>query len=197
MDPLPPSFYDRDALEVARDLLGCEVRHGDVRLRITEVEAYRFPGDTANHARAGRTARNAPMWGPPGHAYVYRCYGLHHLLNFVTGPAGHAAAVLLRAAEPMAGLEVIQARRGPRTGPDLLAGPGRVCAALGLDVSASGVSLDGPLAAYPRTGAPPRIAVGPRVGIDYASPEDRAAPWRLADADSRWVSHRRTLRAEG
>lgn len=68
---LPPSFYARDALEVAYDLLGAEIRHGEVRLRITEVEAYRFPDDTANHCRMGRTPRNAPMWGPPGHAYVY------------------------------------------------------------------------------------------------------------------------------
>ena len=96
MEPLPPSFYDRDALDVAADVIGCELEVGPVRLRITEVEAYRFPGDTDNHARMGRTDRNWPMWGPPGHAYVYLCYGLHHLLNFVTGPEGHAAAVLIR-----------------------------------------------------------------------------------------------------
>ncbi len=196
MDPLPATFYDRDALEVARDLLGCEVACGDVRLRITEVEAYRFPGDTANHARAGRTPRNAPMWGPPGHAYVYLCYGLHHLLNFVTGPPGHPAVVLLRAAEPVAGLELVRARRGGLDGPTLLTGPGKVAAALGLTTAHSGVPLQGPITVHPRVAPAPGVLVGPRVGIDYAEQPDREAPWRLAVANTRWVSHRGRLRPE-
>ena len=91
---LPRQFYARDALDVARDLLGQEIWHGRVGLRITEVEAYRYPDDTANHSRAGLTARNAAMWGPPGRAYVYLCYGLHQLLNLVTNREGEAAAVL-------------------------------------------------------------------------------------------------------
>lgn len=190
VDPLPPAFYDRDALEVARDLVGCEVALGEVRLRLVEVEAYRFPGDTANHARAGRTARNWPMWGPPGRAYVYLCYGLHQMLNFVTGPEGHAAAVLVRGAEPIAGLETIRERRGGR---DTLDGPGKVAAALGLDVTWSGARLDDRLRVYARTG-PVTLLHGPRVGIDYAMPEDRAAPWRVALAGSRQVGHRRSLR---
>lgn len=194
MRALPPDFYDRDALDVARDLLGCEVGFGPVRLRITEVEAYRHPGDTANHARAGRTARNAPMWGPPGHAYVYLCYGLHHLLNFVTGPEGHPAVVLVRAAEPVAGLDVIRARRGGLDGPALLTGPGKVGAALGLDTRHSGAPLQGELAVYPRAAPPPGVRVGPRVGIDYAEPEHRAAPWRLAVTGTRWVSVPKGLR---
>ncbi len=99
--PLPATFYARDALDVAAELLGAQVTANGVTLRITEVEAYRFPGDTANHARMGRTPRNAPMWGPPGHAYVYLCYGLHRMLNFVTGPEGHAAAVLIREDAPV------------------------------------------------------------------------------------------------
>ncbi len=192
---LPRSFFARDALDVARDLLGKELRRGVVRLRIVEVEAYRTGGDTANHARAGRTARNAPMWGPEGRAYVYLCYGLHHMLNLVTDREGVASAVLIRACEPIAGLSVVERRRGGRwSGPALLSGPGRVAQALGLDLSwndhplyrAGGLELrDGP--------APRRIATGPRVGIDFAAPEHRAAPWRLADGESRWVSQRSKL----
>lgn len=192
MRPLPPDFYDRDALDVAADLLGCEVEVGDVRLRIAEVEAYRWPDDTANHARMGLTARNRPMWGPPGHAYVYLCYGLHHMLNFVTGPVGEAAAVLIRGAEPVAGLDVVRARRKGLDGPALLDGPGKVGAALGLGVHHSGTPLDGEIRVYPRAAAPP-ILHGPRVGIDYADPAHRAAPWRLALAGSRWVGHRKGL----
>lgn len=190
--PLPPSFYDRDALDVARDLVGCLVVHEGVTLRITEVEAYRFPGDTANHARFGRTARNAPMWGPPGHAYVYLCYGLHQMLNFVTGPEGHAAAVLIRAAEPVDGLPLLHARRGGRTGPDSLAGPGKVGAGLAVTTAHSGAPLTGPLHVLPRD-RPVELLVGPRVGIGYADPADQAAPWRIAAAGTPWVSVRRTL----
>lgn len=192
MRPLPPDFYDRDALDVAADLLGCEVEVGDVRLRIAEVEAYRWPDDTANHARMGLTPRNRPMWGPPGHAYVYLCYGLHHMLNFVTGPPGEAAAVLIRGAEPVAGLDTIRARRNGLEGPTLLDGPGKVGAALGLGVHHSGTPLDGEIRVYGRAAAP-AIEHGPRVGIDYALPAHREAPWRLALAGSRWVGHRKTL----
>ncbi|MFN7146511.1 MAG: DNA-3-methyladenine glycosylase [Myxococcota bacterium] len=194
MEPLPPSFYDRDALDVAHDLLGCEVTHAGVRLRITEVEAYRYPGDTANHARMGKTPRNTPMWGPAGHAYVYLCYGLHHLVNFVTGPEGHPAVVLLRAGEPLDGHDLVRARRNGLDGPILLTGPGKVGAALALTTAHSGLPLAGPLAVYPRSGPRPAVIAGPRVGIDYAEPKDQAAPWRLAVADSRWVSHRKGLR---
>lgn len=192
---LPPSFYDRDALDVALDLVGCTIHRGDVVLRIAEVEAYRFPGDTANHARAGRTPRNAPMWGPPGRAYVYLCYGLHHLLNVVTGPEGHAAAVLIRACEPVAGLDAIRRRRAPVDGPSMLDGPGKVGQALALTIAHSGTRLDGaPLSLRARPSTPALLA-GPRVGIDYASEADRAAPWRIALAGSRWVGHRRALSA--
>jgi DNA-3-methyladenine glycosylase len=195
------TFFERDALEVAGDLLGCEVAFDGVRVRLTEVEAYRFPGDTANHARMGRTDRNAPMWGPAGHLYVYLCYGLHQMVNVVTGPEGHAAAVLLRAAEPVEGAERIRARRGGRTGPTSLDGPGKLGAALGLSTAHSGARLylapeDAPSGApvlHPRR-ISPRPAHGPRIGIDYAAPADRLAPWRLADADSAWVGHRRGLR---
>jgi len=132
---LDDGFFARDALEVAWDLLGHVLVRETVALRITEVEAYRHPGDSANHCRAGLTQRNAPMWGPPGRAYVYLCYGIHNLLNLTTNRNGEGAAVLIRAAEPVAGLETIRERRGGKSGPVLLTGPGKVGAALGLDTS--------------------------------------------------------------
>ena len=194
--PLPRSFYARECLEVAADLVGKLLCHGPVVLRITEVEAYRHPGDTANHCRFGRTARNAPMWGPPGHAYVYLCYGMHALLNLVTDREAEGAAVLIRACEPVAGHAEIAARRRGQVGPASLAGPGKVAAALGLDVGFSGRSLLDRaglfVADQPRA---QRLLVGPRVGVDYAEPQHRDAPWRLALADTRWVSQRASLRA--
>ncbi|MBW2732279.1 MAG: DNA-3-methyladenine glycosylase [Deltaproteobacteria bacterium] len=185
------SFYARDALEVAYDLLGKVLRHDDVWLRISEVEAYRWPDDTANHCRAGRTARNAPMWGLAGHTYVYLCYGMHQMLNLVTGAEGEGAAVLIRACELVRGHNTVQSRRGGKEGPVLLTGPGKVGAALALDGSFNhhalyelgGLELhEGP--------APVSVLTGPRVGIDYAALADRQAPWRLAIAGSLWVSVR-------
>lgn len=194
---LPRDFYARDSLLVARDLLGRYLRHGEVLLRITEVEAYRFPEDTANHCRMGRTARNAPMWGPPGHAYVYLCYGLHQMLNLVTNGEGEGAAVLVRACEPVEGLEIVRARRGGKQGPVLLTGPGKVGAALGVDTSFSHHPLFEPGGLEVLVGRPAASALaGPRVGIDYAAPEHRRAPWRLAVPDTSWVSHRSALRQE-
>ncbi|MDB4976300.1 MAG: DNA-3-methyladenine glycosylase [Myxococcaceae bacterium] len=191
---LPQSFYAREALEVAVDLVGKLLRHGPVTLRITEVEAYRFPADTANHCRFGKTARNAPMWGPPGHAYVYLCYGLHQMLNISTDAEGRGAAVLVRACEPVAGLEHVQARRGGKQGPVLLTGPGKVGSALALDTSFCHAPLYRPGALEVLDAEPPRaLLVGPRVGIDYAEPLHRSAPWRIALAGSPWVSQRSTL----
>lgn len=178
-DPLPAAFYARDALVVAEELLGAEIVVGEVRVAITEVEAYRAGGDTANHARMGRTPRNAPMWGPPGHAYVYLCYGLHRMLNVVTDTDGVASAVLVRGVRCIEGEATFRQRR-----PDGRAdGPGRVGVALGLELASSGTPLfgGGPLVIHARRTAPSVLA-GPRVGIDYATPEHREAPWRLADA---------------
>lgn len=189
-----PSALGGDALDAARALLGAALVRGEVVLRITETEAYRGPWDTASHCRMGRTARNAPMWGPAGRAYVYVCYGIHQMLNVVTGPEGTGAAVLIRAAEVVSGHEVVKARRGGRTGPSSLAGPGKLGAALALDTGWSGHELCTPGGLELRRGWPvAAVAAGPRVGISYAKPEHRDAPWRLADANSRWVSHRRTL----
>ena len=166
-------------------------------LRITEVEAYRWPGDTGCHARHGRTARNDPLWGPPGRAYVYLCYGIHHMLNLVTGRDGEAGAVLVRAAEPVAGLAVLRSRRRGVDGPALLAGPGRLGAALALDLSCNRERLFRRGGLEVRRGTPPAgILGGARVGIDYAEPAHRALPWRFASAGSRWVSRRAGLRPQ-
>jgi DNA-3-methyladenine glycosylase len=192
--PLVQEFFARDCREVARDLLGCHLVRDDVVLRITEVEAYCGPTDTAAHTRSGRTARNAPMWGPPGRAYVYLCYGLHHMLNIVAGPEGSGSAVLIRACEPVAGEETIRARRG-RSGPSSLSGPGKIGAALALDRTFNHHPLTEPGGLVVTAGTPPdAILVGPRVGIDYAAPADRDALWRYAVAGSRWVTRRKTLR---
>lgn len=146
-------------------------------------------GDSACHSRMGRTPRNAAMWGPAGHAYVYLCYGLHQMLNVVTGPEGSGEAVLVRAAEPVSGLETIRARRGGKDGPALLTGPGKVGAALAIDTAWSGHPLFRAGGLELLDGPPPvGVLVGPRVGIDYADDADRVAPWRFAVADSRWVS---------
>lgn len=192
---LPLSFCARDVLVVARELVGKHLRHGDVEVRITEVEAYRWPGDTACHARSGRTERNVAIWGAPGRAYVYLVYGLHQMLNIVTGEDGDAQAVLVRACEPVSGLATIRERRGGKEGPVLLAGPGKIGQALALDTSWShhelyvegGLTLcDGP--------APEGLLVGPRVGIDYAEPAHRVLPWRFAAADTKWITQAKTLR---
>lgn len=196
------AFYGRDALVVARELLGAIIvrrtSDGVVALRITETEAYRHPDDSANHCRAGRTARNAPMWGPPGRAYVYLCYGLHSLLNLVTGLEGEGAAVLVRSAEVLFGEALVHARRSVRCARrprDITAGPGRVGSALAVGPEMSGhpVFLPGPLEVR-RGPSPDRILVGPRVGIEFARPEDRAAPYRFADGSSAVVSAPATLR---
>lgn len=192
---LPREFCARDVLTVARELVGKHLRRGRVELRITEVEAYRWPGDTACHARSGRTERNAAIWGPPGRAYVYLVYGLHQMLNIVTGEDGDAQAVLVRACEPVAGLATIRERRGGKDGPELLTGPGKVAQALALDTTWSHHELHRDRGLTLREGPPPpALIVGPRVGIDYAEPAHRLLPWRFAAADTPWITHARTLR---
>jgi DNA-3-methyladenine glycosylase len=166
---------------VAPDLLGQRLVRGDVVLRITEVEAYAGPEDSASHARHGRTPRNAVMWGPGGHAYLYLCYGLHWMLNVATGAPGEAAAVLIRGAEVEAGLETVLARRSAtRPSRGLLSGPGKVGQALALDRSFDGLALFRAGALELREGGPPsRIEATPRIGIAFASAEDQARPWRF------------------
>ena len=134
------------------------------------------------------------MWEEGGRAYIYLCYGLHRMLNLVTGPAGEGSAVLVRACEPLAGLDVVQARRGAARGPALLAGPGRVAQALGVDMSFSGRPLYLPGGLEVCEGTPAEAVLrGPRVGVSYAEPEHRAALRRYAVAGSAWVSGRRSL----
>ncbi len=176
-------------------LLGQRLVRDEVVLRITEVEAYGGPEDTASHARHGRTGRNAPMWGPAGRAYLYLCYGMHWMLNVVTGPEGEAAAVLIRGAEVVAGLEtVLRRRQALSASPKLCAGPGKVAQALGLDRTFDGHDLLAPGGLGLLPGASPvRILAGPRLGIAFASPEDQARPWRFADGDSPAVLQRRAL----
>jgi len=170
--PLPRRFYERPAVAVARAVLGRLLVHDDsegrIAGRIVEVEAYGDGRDPASHARAGPTLRNAAMFGPAGHAYVYFTYGMHHCLNLVTGRAGRAAAVLVRALEPVLGLDLARGRRGTVPPERLMSGPGCVARALGLTRKHDGLDLTrGPLwvSDLParRHGLP--IASGPRVGI--------------------------------
>jgi DNA-3-methyladenine glycosylase len=176
---LPRSFYNRQALDVARDLLGAVVSHAGVRLRLTEVEAYDGANDPASHAFRGQTARNAVMFGPPGHVYVYFTYGMHFCMNLVCGPSGVPAAVLLRAGEVESGLDVAVARRPRSTRRDLARGPARLTQALAVDRSQDGADVtrrDSPLQVF--AGTPIDAALvrrGPRVGISHAVDW----PWRL------------------
>ena len=185
---LSASFYRRDdVVEVARDLLGkvlCSHIGGHLtKARITETEAYAGPEDRASHAYAGRrTARTEPMYHEGGTAYVYLCYGIHHLCNVVTGERDDPQAVLLRAGEPVAGLDEMRARRGRAgAGSKLLAGPGSLSQALGIRTELSGVSLLGDQLWIEDHGfsvADDDIATGPRIGVDYAG-DDAARPYRF------------------
>jgi DNA-3-methyladenine glycosylase len=197
---LGPAFYDRPVLEVARDLVGCTVRHGATAGVIVETEAYHH-SEPACHAYVGLTPRTETLFGPPGVAYVYRSYGIHALLNAVCEPEGEGAAVLIRALEPLDGVAEMRARRGGlRRLEDLCSGPGKLTQALGIGLELNGTSLlGGPVAFGPPVGARPpvEIAVGPRVGITKAA----ELPWRFCAAGSRHVSrpwppgHRATLAA--
>lgn len=195
MQPLPRSFYARPAPQVAADLLGKLLRKpaDGLAARIVEAEAYR-QDDPASHAFRGPTPRNAPMFGPPGHAYVYFSYGAHWCLNVVTGEEGFGEGVLLRAAEPLHGLDVMRVRRGERIRDrDLLRGPGRLGQAFGLDRGYSGTDVcgGGPLH-LADDGTRPALARGPRVGVSLAADEQ----WRFYVADSPWVSaYKRSPRA--
>ncbi len=195
LGPIDPALVAADAVTAAQRLLGAWLVRDDGRGRrigrIVETEAYAGPNDRASHARAGRTPRTAVMFGPPGRAYVYLVYGLHHCLNVVCGPDGVAAAVLIRALEPIDGLGRMRERRGRTAGPPTrtAAGPARACQALDIDRSLSGLDLlTDPrlwLAADPRAGQDhPAIVSGPRIGVDYAGPDWAGRPWRFGLADS-------------
>lgn len=192
--PFDRAWFDRPAMTLARDLLGCRLIHdaedGTVGGRIVETEAYRGPEDLAAHSARGRTARNAVMFGPPGFLYVYLIYGLHHCLNVVAGPGEKPEAVLIRALELDQGLELARARRGAAAAAHRLAsGPGNVGRALGVDRAQDGVDLlAGPVRIEPAAGRA-RVARGPRVGVDYAGPW-AARPMRFWIPDDPHVSRR-------
>ena len=172
--------------EVARDLVGCVVRHGDAAGRIVEVESY-HQEEPACHAYAGLTERTATLFGPPGNAYVYRSYGIHALLNAVCEPEGVGAAVLIRALEPLDGLEVMRARRGLQRAEDLCSGPGKLSQALGIEVTENDTSLlDGPVTIAERAAAwrDVRWVAGERIGITKAVDLE----WRFCALGSRSVS---------
>lgn len=174
-------------LEAAPLILGATLTHAGVSVRITEVEAYDGAGDPGSHAYRGQTPRNAVMFGPAGHLYVYLSHGIHSCCNVVTGFEGSASAVLLRAGQVIGGRELAEERRGRAT--DLARGPGRLCQALGLDLSANGLDLNGHLV----LGEPlADISTGPRVGLRLAA--DRQ--WRFWITGDRSVSaYRRSPRA--
>lgn len=172
---MAPAFYDRPTAEVARDLLGtileCRAAGVVARGRIVEVEAYLGPHDAACHAAVGLTRRNRNLHGPPGTAYVYRIYGMHWCVNAVTREAGHGSAVLVRALEPLDGIEVMRARRAGVTDRELANGPGKLCQALGITGEHDGLRLDrAPLRFRPGTPVPDEaVIVTPRIGITHAA----------------------------
>jgi DNA-3-methyladenine glycosylase len=193
--PLPRSFYARPVLVVARDVIGKilvhETHEGRVTGRIVEAEAYRGPEDRAAHSYGGRrTARTEAMYGPPGHAYVFFVYGMHHHVNLVTTKEGAPHAVLLRAVEPLEGVELMAARRGRKpTDRELTNGPGKLCVAFGIDRRAYGADLcKRPL--FLADGPRGRVVRSPRIGIDYAG-EWVARPWRFYEQGNPWVSRTR------
>lgn len=166
------AWFDRSALELAPDLLGMLLVHdlplGRIVGRIVEVEAYLGPEDLAAHSSRGRTRRNAVMFGPPGHAYVYLVYGLHHCLNVVAGPGSKPEAVLLRAAQIVEGLEIAHQLRPDAAPVRLAAGPGNLAAAFGVNRSLDGADLlVGPLR-LAFGDAPSRVARSARIGVEYA-----------------------------
>ncbi|RKR07527.1 DNA-3-methyladenine glycosylase [Kushneria sinocarnis] len=185
--PLPRSFFARDSRTVARELLGRELVHdsaeGILIARIVETEAYGDERDSACHVARGRTPRNEVLYGPPGHAYVYLVYGLHELLNVVTECDGLPGAVLLRAIVPVHGKAAMVARRNGRAGRELGNGPGKLSQALGITRAAfNRADLCSGRGLWFAAGTPAaagEIRTGPRVGIDYADPVDRDAPWRF------------------
>ncbi|MCW2987352.1 MAG: DNA-3-methyladenine glycosylase [Solirubrobacterales bacterium] len=184
---LPRAFFDRSVHEVARDLVGCRLFFDGVGGTIVETESYERD-DPACHAYAGLTDRTEVLFGPPGRAYVYLSYGIHSLLNFVAEAEGDAAAVLIRALEPSAGLEAMRDRRGDRPDGELCSGPGKLTEALGIGLERNGADLGrDPFLLLGREGPVPEIVVGPRIGITKAV--DR--PWRFSAAGSRFVSRPR------
>lgn len=201
---LPRAFYARPTLEVARDLIGkvlvCRGRGGQAAGTIVEVEAYIGEADAACHASAGRTVRNAPLYGPPGFAYVYLNYGIHNLFNIVTERDGQPAAVLVRALEPIEGIALMERRRRadrrrPGRIPDheLCRGPGSLARALGITLADNRADLGGPRLLVEDRGLPrPEVAWSPRIGISAGTEHH----WRCFVPGCRAVSGRSSFDSE-
>jgi len=192
--PLPRAFYERPTLAVARDLLGKTLWHrteaGVTAGVIVETEAYIGAIDPAAHAYRGLTARNRVMFGPPGHAYVYRSYGIHAIFNVVTEPEGQAAAVLIRALQPTHGYDLMRARRGVGVSErELLRGPGRLCQGMGITLDENGMDLLGPslwIGHTPDFSADATVVATPRIGISQATD----LLWRFVLGGNPYVSGR-------
>jgi DNA-3-methyladenine glycosylase len=182
MTPLPPDFFRQPVVDLARALLGAVLLRDGVGGRIVETEAYHH-ADPASHSFRGATARNAAMFGPAGHAYVYRSYGLHWCVNVVGGEAP-GAAVLIRALEPTHGLDRMHARRGVAAPRLLCAGPGRLAQALAIGAAQDGAALDTPALLLAPGSAPAAIVTGSRIGITKGAER----PWRFGEAGSPFLS---------
>jgi DNA-3-methyladenine glycosylase len=183
---LSQQFYERSVHEVARELIGCVVRHGETAGRIVETESYHME-EPACPAFAYVTERTRTLYGEPGRAYVYFSYGVHSLLNAVAEGEGVGAAVLIRALEPLDGVDLMRQRRGLERAEELCSGPGKLTQALGIGLSLNGSSLvEGPIELLTREpGArKPSVVAGERIGITKAI----ELPWRFCDAGSRHVS---------
>ncbi len=176
-------FFDRPVLKVAADLIGATLTFRGVGGIIVEVEAYHHT-DPAAHSFNGRTNRNAVMFGPAGHAYVYRSYGIHWCLNFVCEPEGSASAVLIRALEPTHGIGAMKRRRGVKEERLLCSGPGRLTEALGVTRAQDGLALDKPPFELLARAEKPEIVAGVRIGITKAAD----LPWRFGLKGSRYLS---------
>jgi DNA-3-methyladenine glycosylase len=183
---LGAEFFERSVHDVARDLIGCELRFDGVGGVIVDVEAYERD-DPACHAYVGLTPRTATLFGPPGRAYVYLSYGIHSCLNFVCEPEGDAAAVLIRAVEPRWGIDEMRRRRGRQDPRDLCSGPGKLTEALGIGLDMDRAPLDEPpfeVRAPAEEWAGVQVDCGPRIGITRAA----ELPWRFCARDSRYLS---------
>lgn len=191
---LDRQFYDRDALEVARDLLGRRLVRLENGQRIAgiilEAEAYRGEQDQGCHCKAGLTPRTRVMYGPPGHAYVYFTYGMHWMLNFVVEGEGFPAAILIRAIQPSEGLEVIARRRSGQAAERWTDGPAKICQALNIDRHLNGADLCAADALlFVEAGQPvpdSSVTIGPRVGLNSVPEPWKSIPWRfLVDPSQR------------
>jgi len=185
-------FYEQPTIQVARQLLGKYLvrKHPDGKTvgKIVETEAYVGPHDLACHAAKGRTARTEVMFGAAGHAYVYFIYGVYYCLNIVTEDVGHASAVLIRAVEPVEGIELMKKRRGTAKLHNLASGPGKLCLALNIDKALNGADMCGNALYVEDRGEPaPKILARPRVGVDYAG-KWKDEPWRFLLRGSEFVS---------